>query len=249
MNTIRKSISRYSRSIGPEYSKIYNDKEMAYLGISRQPMIIGITGPTKSGKTMVARYLVTEYGFHYECLSSIIRERASYLGFVSPNWEKMRDIVKVWRSEDGPSVLIDVLMKKLEREGILREGRTIVVDAVLHPKEYLALKKLPFADLIAITASPELRYESTKAWEKNPPSWEEFIKRDRWECGLRDNNLKPEEEEPNINECIRLTPKRNRFEYKDGVGARENLFEGILSHIRQFQARNMSNLAFEGICQ
>ena len=232
MITNLKPISRYYRSIGPEYSKIYNDREMIYLGMAHMPLIIGITGPTKSGKTMVAKYLVTEHGFHYECLSSFLRERASALGYLSPNWEKMRDIAKQWRSEAGPAVLVNMLFKKLEREGILRSARSIVVDGILHPEEFLALQKLPNTHLIAITSKAELRHKSIDEWAKDSPTWEEFVKRDQWECGFREGDQKLEDEEPNINECIRLTPEGNRFEREENE-SREELFEQVDAFLKK----------------
>ncbi|HJZ06084.1 MAG TPA: hypothetical protein VJ327_09620 [Patescibacteria group bacterium] len=227
MSNFEEPMSRYYRSIGPEYSKIHNDKEMGYLGIARIPLIIGITGPTKAGKTMVSKHLVTEHGFHYECLSTYIREKSVSLGNPTPNWEELRDIAIQWRREEGLEILVKVLLQRLKQKGVLRTARAIVIDGVLHREEVRLLREIPNAHLISITAPLDLRYESTKAWEspENVPTIEEFQRRDLWERGL-DGELRPPEA-INIEDCIDLIPAANRFKFTGDTGSRALLLKYI----------------------
>ncbi len=224
------SRTRYFCPTGPEYSKIHQDREMSFLGLKHLPFLLGITGPSKAGKTMIAKFLVTEHGFHYEVLSSFLREKAKYLGMKSPTWQDLGEIAVRWRREEGCAILFDLLFRKMSRDGTLRDQPAIVIDGILHPDEAKAVLAKPNSALIAVVAGRKQRYDSSKGWfsADKVPSWEDFVMRDQWEFGLdkaRENHLQA----PDIGACIRLTPPQNRFVYK---GHKRDLFSIVEAYIQ-----------------
>jgi dephospho-CoA kinase len=226
-----RSASRYHCPTGPEYSKICEDEEMAYLALSHLPILVGITGPSKAGKTMVAKHLAAEHRFHYASLSLLLREKATYLGKIAPTWRDLRDIALRWRREEGNTVLVDHLFQRMLTEGVLRKERAIVIDGLLHPDEVEALAFRPNFALIAITADRKLRYELAKDWFSfdRVLSWEEFVQRDKWELGIELGATPRPVEAPNIQQCIDMTPRERQFIFD---GSERELLEKINDFIR-----------------
>jgi hypothetical protein len=206
---------------------------MGFLGLRQVPLIVGVTGPTKAGKTMVANYLATDHDFHYTSLSMLLREKALLLGNPSPDWRDLRKVAVQWRREQGNAVLVRTLFNQPEMKIALRTKDRIVVDGILHPEEVKALSFKPTFVLIAITAGRKQRFEiaTNHVSIERVPSWEEFVERDRWEMGKSATGTERDPAAPNIGQCIKMADPENHFKFE---GREADLFE----EIRQFLARH-----------
>jgi hypothetical protein len=207
--------ARYYCSTGPEFSKIHEDRELRFLCLSPLPVLVGITGPPKAGKTMVAKHLVTQMGFYYASLSSLLQEKATSLGIAQPSWRDLSDIALTWRAREGNAVLVHALFDRLLVNDVLRARRAIVIDGVLHPDEMSELLSKPRFVPIAIIASRRRRYDLAASWfgAEGVVSWDEFVERDRWELGVEQGPAHPLGA-PDVRLCIRLIPRENRFAFK-----------------------------------
>jgi hypothetical protein len=225
--------ARYHYSTTTEFSRIHDDREMGFLGLGSVPTIIGVTGPTKAGKTMIANYLVAEHSFRYESLSGLLRERAAALGITSPTWEHMRDLALRWR-RDGNAILLSTLFVRLGRAGVFESKRPIVIDGILHPAEAISLLDRPGTSLVAINAERALRYQLWEQWagSEKIPSRQEFERRDRWEMGEDIDDGNRVAEAPNVEKCLHLAQVTFSF---DGTA---QVFREVDRYIRRLRVND-----------
>jgi hypothetical protein len=192
---------RYQFATGPEFSKIHEDREMTFVGLSDLPLMIGLTGPFKSGKTTVAQYLVAERGFDYVGLSSFVRERAGQVG--SDDWDRMQQEGLRWRQESGDNA---VLIEEFLRRSSLSSER-IVIDSLMYTEEVHRLRQLPNFYLLSVLAKLALRWETLCEWyggeDQVPMTYDDFVAQDEWQCG-RVTWPDWEEQSPNVDGCVGL---------------------------------------------
>lgn len=139
-------------------------------------MIIGLTGKNASGKGEVAAYLKTR-GFTYYSLSDVLREELKrrrkpitrnnliFLG------NKLRD-------ENGPSVLADKILKRIE------DDHHYVVDSFRNPEEVKAFRRSARDfRLVAVEASPKTRFDRMhlRNREADARTYKEFITQEKRE--------------------------------------------------------------------
>ncbi len=143
-------------------------------------MIIGLTGRNASGKGAVADYLKAR-GFTYHSLSDVLREelkkRKKTLTRDNLIWlgNKLRD-------EQGPSVLADHILDKLE------DDRHYVIDSFRNPEEVKAFRRTKDFVLIGVEASPKVRFArmQLRAREKDAATFEQFQKHEEKEISSSD---------------------------------------------------------------
>lgn len=188
--------------IGPQLSAIQNDAEMGFLAYYKMPIIVGLTGPTKSGKTIVARRLTSEHGFHYFNLSTFIREHAKNLGQGRPSWEKLKVIGEMIRAEKGDDIFARWAMERIKP--FLFGGSKIIFDGVLHPKEVEFFRSINNFFLIGMVAPLDVRYKQANRWFPNEfNSIDVIISRDKYECAeAKYKHSNPRT--PNITKCLDL---------------------------------------------
>ena len=58
MKNMKIGTSRYSNSISPGFSKIHEDKELAYIVPANLQSVIGIVGLRGSGKSIISKFLI-----------------------------------------------------------------------------------------------------------------------------------------------------------------------------------------------
>lgn len=140
-------------------------------------MIIGLTGKNASGKGEVAAYLKTR-GFTYHSLSDVLRDELrrrrkpitrNNLIFLG---NKLRD-------ENGPSVLADKILRKIE------DDHHYVIDSFRNPEEVKAFRRTKIKDflLISVEASPKTRFARMhlRNREQDATTYKEFLVQEKRE--------------------------------------------------------------------
>jgi dCMP deaminase len=132
-------------------------------------MIIGLTGRNCAGKGIIADFL-QEIGFMYYSLSDVIRDEITKNG-EQVTREKLIHKGKELRSVFGNAVLAERIQERLDIE------KNYVIDSIRHPAEIEALKRNKYFVLLAVTASPEVRFKRIKhrGRESDPTTLEQFI--------------------------------------------------------------------------
>lgn len=145
-------------------------------------MIIGITGKNGAGKGEFAQVLINS-GFIYHSLSDVIRDEVRRHG-----WDITRDKLIAMGTElrqiHGPGALAEKILEKLDPE------KNYVIDSIRNPSEVRTLRRRADFTLIAVTASPEIRFARIKARarENDPTTLEDFIRLEKAEEFSKDPN-------------------------------------------------------------
>ena len=92
--------------------------------------VIGLVGPTSSGKGTVAQ-MFRERGYEYYSLSDMIREEAVRRGLDLKVTRILQDLGDELRQKFGEAVLAERTVRKIN----MSEGRKIVIDSIRHPAE------------------------------------------------------------------------------------------------------------------
>jgi dCMP deaminase len=133
-------------------------------------MIIGLTGRNAGGKGSAAEFLKNR-GFSFYSLSDVIREEVRRRGL-----DLTRDILiatgRELRARHGTGYLAERIFERLE------PGMNYVVDSFRHEDEVAVFRKASDFHLLAIQASPEIRFERIKkrGRENDPRTLAEFQK-------------------------------------------------------------------------
>jgi hypothetical protein len=190
--------TQYITPIGPQFSVLNLDPEMRFLGQAVSPLIIGLTGPTKVGKTQVAKMLVTDLGFEYAGLSAVVKRLSMRLGMKDANWEgigKLADDLRKGYSKDYLARQTDMYIRRS-----FRNKKRIVIDGILHPAELNYFQTIyENFKLVSLNASLTLRITTAKEWGVANPS-DEINGRD-----LREQLFVQREDlfAPNLMECMK----------------------------------------------
>lgn len=122
-------------------------------------MVIGIAGPTASGKTTVARMLEEKYDAVRLRYSSILSEMASERGLDPEDKATLQNLFLSERETRGEHWLTKELeerMKNLENEFVVIEGNRRLVD--IETLRHLATTRSDSLLLLFIDASPAIRF-------------------------------------------------------------------------------------------
>ena len=131
-------------------------------------MLIGLTGKYAAGKGTVAEALKTR-GFSYHSCSDILREELRRRG-VAESREALLALGNELRRAGGPGELARRLTPRLA------DGGSHIVDSIRNPAEVEALRELEGFILIAVDASPEIRFTRLRARARigDPETYEAF---------------------------------------------------------------------------
>lgn len=191
--------SRYANPTGPEFSRIHLDPEMGFLSLRQLPIFVGLTGPTKSGKTLFAKHLVTQLGFTYVSTSGVIQKLSARLGMSNPSWKELGELARLMRRR----LSNNILAKEALRPVGLRFDNKIVFDGILHPSEAELLLSFPNSLLIGFVADVDVRHKEASDWysDETAGSLESIKERDIAEQ-LEEQEGSPEA--PNLKACLEL---------------------------------------------
>jgi dephospho-CoA kinase len=94
----------------------------------------------------------------------------------------MAEVMLAIRREDGPAVVAERLMPKMESS----PSHVIVVEGVRSMAEVWALRNHHSVTILCVHASPRTRYERLRARGRidDPKNWEEFSERDSRELSV-----------------------------------------------------------------
>jgi dCMP deaminase len=118
-------------------------------------MLIGLTGKYAAGKGTVAEALKAR-GFGYHSCSDILREELRARG-VAESREALLALGNELRRAGGPGELARRLTPRLA------DGADHIVDSIRNPAEVEALRELDGFVLLAVDASPDVRFTRLRA--------------------------------------------------------------------------------------
>ena len=158
--------------------------------------VIGLVGPTSSGKGTVAQ-IFKERGYEYYLLSDILREEAMKRGLDPGATKVLQDLGDELRQKLGGAVLAERMVRKID----MSEGRKIVVDSIRHPAEAIYLKGVLKATIIEVHASADIRWRrfQERGRDSTVKTREEFLEFDR-----RETQEPEESHQINIAGCLKL---------------------------------------------
>jgi dephospho-CoA kinase len=150
---------------------------------SMKRIILGITGLNGSGKSTVAGYLKDHHGFKYFSVRSYILKELEKRN-LEPIRENMRVIANEMRHQHGAGYFLQEIKKDI---GEINDN--VVIESIRTLNEARELRDLG-VDLLAVTASPELRYQRVvkRKSETDQVSYEEFLEGERRESVSEDPN-------------------------------------------------------------
>jgi len=224
---INKPNTRYIHPIGPQFSLIHKDKEMGFLSSVKSPIVIGLTGPSKAGKTQIAKYLVTEHDFGYIGISAPLKDLAKKLGHKNPGWSELGELGCMLREHICEDVLGKYALDEIKKN--YRGKERIILDGILHPKEVDFFEN-SFHNfyLLGVTANDKLRIKKAMEWGGIKSS-QDLIERDRFE---QVNKLTKNRYAPNVLDCM----SRCRRILEISGFTREVIFEGTDKALQEILA-------------
>ncbi|MDR3559201.1 MAG: AAA family ATPase [Candidatus Pacebacteria bacterium] len=129
-----------------------------------EKIVIGLIGEKGSGKGTVSDYLIEKYGAIHYGTSKILRRTLEDL-HVSVTRDNLVKLALVLKEGYGPSVIIDSLIKDMEKNG----SDVIIADGIRMHGDVDPFRKKYGENffLVYVTADLKLRFERTKARKQN----------------------------------------------------------------------------------
>lgn len=187
-------------------------------------IIIGITGTIGAGKGTIVEFLVEKKSFlHFSVRAFLLEEiRRQKL---PENRDSMYNLANNLRAKYGSPYITDQLYFQA-----VKTGKNCVIESIRTPGEIASLRQKGNFILIAVDASPEIRYERIKLRhsETDQISWETFLENESREMNTTDPNKQ------NLKRCIReadfvLENNGNKEELLHQV---ENLLNGKIPTVQ-----------------
>lgn len=161
--------------------------------------VVAVVGTIASGKTTAAKYIASKDYEHHR-LSEAIYNEVDKRGLDRKSRKDLQDVGDDMRREDGPSVLADRVITKINQS----TNTKFVVDSIRNHHEVMALKQA-FGDnltVISIDAPVKDRYQRVIARQDQydeQQSFKEFLAVDQ-----RDRGEGNQENEQNVTKCMEL---------------------------------------------
>jgi dephospho-CoA kinase len=146
--------------------------------------IIAVVGPIAAGKGTAADLLIAQGYAPFNYGDVIYRERTA-LGLKEER--RISNAVGAGlRSEFGNDIIARRLAESIEEFLEQKQSQKILIDGLRHPDEVTWVKENLQAQVIGVTASPEVRYERTlkRGRVVDPESREEFTEVDHEDRGI-----------------------------------------------------------------
>lgn len=141
--------------------------------MAQRKIILAFTGHVASGKGTACDYFVKKYGARIFRFSTMLRDILDRL-YLPHNRDHLQTLSTIVREYFGQDVMARVIAHDIEAA----EESLIVVDGVRRPADVIYLRRLPGFKLIAVEASPEVRFKRLVSRGENTDdaakTWAEF---------------------------------------------------------------------------
>ena len=157
--------------------------------MSRDILIVALTGMPGAGKTTVANYL-HHTGIPLLIMGDVIREAAESQG-LAPTSDNLANLMIKLRKKNGPGAVAHLIANKIN---LMRKEdnklNVVIVDGIRSMAEVEVLKDIGNVKLLAIHGSTFTRYTHVKERHRSdvPSNIDEFDKRDKTEMGVGISN-------------------------------------------------------------
>jgi dephospho-CoA kinase len=157
--------------------------------MSRDILIVALTGMPGAGKTTVANYL-HDTGIPLLIMGDVIREAAESQG-LSPTSDNLVNLMIKLRKKNGPGAVAHLIANKIN---LMRKEdnklNVVIVDGIRSMAEVEVLKDMGNVKLLAIHGSTFTRYTHVKERKRSdvPSNIGEFDKRDKTEMEVGISN-------------------------------------------------------------
>jgi len=149
---------------------------------------VGVVGQIACGKGVLVDYLVKKLGFISFSLSSVVHDELKKQGIKRFFRKSLQDIGDELRKKYGDDVLARKAIKVISNQKSVISN--YVIEGIRNPAEINYLKTLPNFILIGVKSRRTLRFqrllERAKPWD--PKTYQEFLKIDRRDLGIGQNN-------------------------------------------------------------
>jgi len=157
--------------------------------MSKEILIVALTGMPGAGKTTVAKYL-HHTGIPLLVMGDVIREAAENQG-LTPTSDNLSNLMIKLRRKNGPGAVAHLIVNKIN---IMKKEddkfNVVIVDGIRSMAEVEVLKDIGNVKLLAIHGSTSTRYAHVKERQRSdvPSNIVEFDKRDKTEMDVGISN-------------------------------------------------------------
>ena len=151
-------------------------------------IIIGFIGEIASGKGTLAKYVrETHHGESFRH-SSILRDILKRI-YIPDSRENLQTLSFNLRNAFGQEILSETMKHQIDESS----SSLITIDGIRRESDIANFRELPNFFLIAIDATPEVRYERLVKRAENPgdteKTWEDFLEDGKAEAEIRIRDL------------------------------------------------------------
>jgi dephospho-CoA kinase len=157
--------------------------------MSKDILIVALTGMPGAGKTTVARYL-SQKGIPLLIMGDVVREVAEIDG-LEPTSDNLAKLMLRLRKKSGPEAIAHLIVDKIKlMKKKDKKLSVMIVDGIRSMTEVQVLRSIGTVKLLAIHGSTLTRYTHVKERRRSdvPSTIDEFDKRDKIEMEVGISN-------------------------------------------------------------
>ena len=157
--------------------------------MSKDILIVALTGMPGAGKTTVARYL-SQKGIPLLIMGDVVREVAEIDG-LEPTSDNLAKLMLRLRKKNGPEAIAHLIVDKIKlMKKKDKKLSVVIVDGIRSMAEVQVLRSIGTVKLLAIHGSTLTRYTHVKERRRSdvPSTIDEFDKRDKIEMEVGISN-------------------------------------------------------------
>jgi dCTP deaminase len=178
-----RDMSRYDLAVGPTPSRLYEDSDLAFLGPSIEPMIVGVVSTIGAGRSTAIAHLRDHHGFRVFSLADAIRQEAVQRGRGTDR-TVLQELGSSLRETRGDGYLASRLRSSHEWQ--TSRDPYVVVDSFKHTSEVNEFSRQRHFHLLAIDAPVNIRWQRVSQLRRSgyPSTFEEFQTFDEADRGV-----------------------------------------------------------------
>jgi dephospho-CoA kinase len=157
--------------------------------MSKEILIVALTGMPGAGKTTVANYL-SQKGFPLLIMGDVVREAAENDG-LEPTSDNLAKLMLTLRKRNGPEAVAHLIVNKIKlMKKEVKRLDVVVVDGIRSMVEVNVLRRIGTVRLLAIHGSTITRYAHVRERGRSdvPSNIDSFDKRDKIEMEVGISN-------------------------------------------------------------